>query len=118
MTYVTRKQRHRRLSHLFTIDAHIPKLDVTGSSPVSRSKDFKSLPCAPVRRYDNTSQKWNSRSRRCGASNTALAHLNLAKLNLGEPTATSHQDAHCSRFSSLRMARFSTAGFACRYSFS
>jgi hypothetical protein len=36
-TYVTRKQRHRRLSRLFTIDAHIPKLDVAGSSPVSRS---------------------------------------------------------------------------------
>jgi hypothetical protein len=35
---MTRKQRHRRLSHLFTIDAHIPKLDVAGSTPVSRSK--------------------------------------------------------------------------------
>jgi hypothetical protein len=34
---VTREQRHRRLSHLFTIDAHIPKLDVAGSIPVSRS---------------------------------------------------------------------------------
>ena len=34
---MTRKQRHKRLSHLFTIDAHIPKLDVAGSSPVSRS---------------------------------------------------------------------------------
>ena len=34
---MTRKQRHRRLSHLFTIDAHIPKLDVAGSIPVSRS---------------------------------------------------------------------------------
>ena len=35
---MTRTQRHRRLSHLFTIDAHIPKLDVAGSNPVSRSK--------------------------------------------------------------------------------
>src|ERR1700683_4476455 len=34
---MTRKQRHRRLSHLFTIDAHIPKLDAGGSSPLSRS---------------------------------------------------------------------------------
>jgi hypothetical protein len=49
---MTRKQRHRRLSHLFTIDAHIPKLDVAGSNPVSRSKRINSLqipasPCAP-----------------------------------------------------------------------
>jgi hypothetical protein len=35
---MTGTQRHRRLSHLFTIDAHIPKLDVAGSTPVSRSK--------------------------------------------------------------------------------
>ena len=34
---MTRKQRHRRLSHLFTIDAHISKLDAVGSNPVSRS---------------------------------------------------------------------------------
>jgi len=34
---LTRKQRHRRLSHLFTIDAHIPKLDAEGSNPFSRS---------------------------------------------------------------------------------
>jgi hypothetical protein len=40
---VTRKQRHRRLSHLFTIDAHIPKLDVAGSTPVSRSNFSKNL---------------------------------------------------------------------------
>jgi hypothetical protein len=44
---MTRKQRHRRLSRLFTIDAHIPKLDAVGSNPISRSmfsftyKDFK-----------------------------------------------------------------------------
>ena len=43
MDYVTRKQRHKRLSHLFTIDAHIPKLDVAGSNPVSRSKFFNDL---------------------------------------------------------------------------
>jgi hypothetical protein len=34
---VTRKQRHCRLSHLFTIDSHIPKLDAEGSNPFSRS---------------------------------------------------------------------------------
>jgi hypothetical protein len=44
---MTRKQRHRRLSHLFTIDAHIPKLDVVGSSPISRSHIFNKLTNCP-----------------------------------------------------------------------
>src|SRR5271170_1686474 len=46
---MTRTQRHRRLSHLFTIDAHIPKLDVAGSTPVSRSNFFNDFP--PLRSF-------------------------------------------------------------------
>ena len=34
---MTRKPRLQRLSRLFTIDIHFPKLDVAGSNPVSRS---------------------------------------------------------------------------------
>jgi hypothetical protein len=34
---MTRKPRLQRLSRLFTIEVHFPKLDVAGSNPVSRS---------------------------------------------------------------------------------
>src|SRR5215469_7287705 len=75
MTSITRKQRHKRLSHLFTIDAHIPKLDVAGSSPASRSifsstyKPFHVISFIPLRPIALTHSRWGAQC------NKLRAHL-------------------------------------------
>ena len=43
------------------VECQLPKLDVAGSNPVSRSKNLKSLPSAML--YDGTTHSANSTSR-------------------------------------------------------
>jgi hypothetical protein len=51
LSYVAKNQRLERISLLFTNVRHFPKLDVAGSSPVSRSNKCIHFPVLRVRRF-------------------------------------------------------------------
>ena len=54
--HMARMHRNGRRCSLYSIDCHIPKLDVAGSSPVSRSNLFNNLHASPNQLLSHLSQ--------------------------------------------------------------